>query len=54
AQAMPPQEKAQRAKAMRAGGASYSQIADALGVTRGTVVNYLRGYPYKDRMGRSV
>lgn len=32
---------------MREQGASYQQIADALGVTRGTVVNYLKGYPYR-------
>jgi predicted transcriptional regulator len=44
---MTPQEKASRAKELRASGASYSQIAEALGVTRGTVVNYLKGYPYR-------
>jgi DNA-binding CsgD family transcriptional regulator len=47
AKAMTPQEKASRAKELRASGASYSQIAEALGVTRGTVVNYLKGYPYR-------
>jgi len=44
-----PQEKAARAKAMRQQGASLKTIADALGVARGTVVNYLQGYPYRPR-----
>jgi len=37
------------AKEMRANGATYSMIAEALGVTRGTVVNYLKGYPYRSK-----
>ena len=41
-QPMSPQEKAAKAKEMKANGASYSVIAQALGVTKGTVVNYLR------------
>ncbi len=40
-----PQEKAAKARAMRAQGASYRQIADALGVSRSTAVNYIKGYP---------
>jgi hypothetical protein len=47
--ALTPQEKAAKAREMRARGASYSQIADALGVSRGTVVNYLKGYPYRSK-----
>jgi hypothetical protein len=46
---MTPQEKAQKAKNMRAQGASYREIAQALGVTRGTVINYLKGYPYHQK-----
>ena len=44
---MTPSEKAQRAKRVAAKGYSYSQIASELGVTKGTVINYLKGYPYK-------
>ena len=44
---MTPQEKAEKAKEMRASGASYKEIAEALGVVRGTVVNYVKGYPYR-------
>ena len=43
------QEKAARAKQLRAQGHSYSEIAMALGVSRATVVNYLRDYPYRDK-----
>ena len=53
ARRMSPQEKAQRAREMRAQGASYGEIAKALGVTRGTVVNYLKGYPYSLRSSGS-
>ena len=44
-----PQEKARKAMEMRAAGASYKEIAEALGVTKPTVVNYLRGYPYQPK-----
>ena len=44
---MTPQEKAQKAKEMKANGDSYSSIARVLGVTRGTVVNYVKDYPYR-------
>ena len=44
-----PHDKALMAKEMRANGATYSMIAEALGVTRGTVVNYLKGYPYRSK-----
>ena len=47
AKRMTPQEKARKAMEMRDGGASYKDIAEALGVTRGTVVNYIKGYPYR-------
>ena len=46
---MTPGQKANRAKAMREQGGSYGQIATALGVTRGTVLNYLKDYPYRAR-----
>ena len=44
-----PQEKAVLAKELRGQGKSYREIADLLGVTSGTVVNYLKGYPYRGR-----
>ena len=47
--ALTPQEKAERARELRAQGGSLQQIADALGVSRATVVNYLRGYPYRSQ-----
>lgn len=42
-----PQEKAQRAKTLRTQGFSYGAIAKALGVSKSTVVNYVKGYPYR-------
>ena len=44
---MTPAEKAEIAKEMHAAGASYKDIVEALGVSKGTVVNYLKGYPYR-------
>ena len=41
------QEKAQKARQMRAGGASYGEISRALGVSKGTVNNYLKGYRHR-------
>ncbi len=41
------QARVQKAKELRLQGASYREIAVALGVSRGTVVNYLKGYPYR-------
>lgn len=32
---------------LRANGYSYSQIAQELGVSKSTVLNYLKGYPYQ-------
>ena len=43
------QEKASRAHELRAKGFSYSQIMKELGVSKATVVNYLKGYPYQNR-----
>jgi len=40
-------QKVARAVELRSRGYSYSQIASDLGVSKATVVNYLRGYPYK-------
>jgi len=42
-------EKIQKAKEMRAQGASIREISRTLGVSNGTVVNYLKGYPYKNK-----
>jgi DNA-binding CsgD family transcriptional regulator len=44
-----PSQKAEKAKQMRAGGASYQTISRALGVTRSTVLNYIRDYPYRQQ-----
>ena len=40
-------EKKGRAVELRAGGWSLSQIATELGVSKATIINYLRGYPYR-------
>ena len=42
-----PRERARRATELRSQGHSYSEIAKLLGVSKPTVVNYLRGYPYR-------
>ncbi len=47
AKRLTPQEKAEQARELRARGLSYRAIARVLGVTPGTVVNYLKGYPYR-------
>jgi len=44
-----PQERAELARELYALGYSYSQIANQLGVSKGTVSNYLRDYPYVPR-----
>ena len=44
-----PQEKAQLAIELRRQRFSYSQIASQLGVTKSTVSNYLRNYPYSSK-----
>ena len=44
-----PEAKAQRAEVLRVQGYSYSQIANQLGVSKATVSNYLRNYPYGSR-----
>ena len=46
---MTPQEKAARAQELRAKGYSYTQIMKELGVSKSTVVNYLKGYPYRPK-----
>jgi hypothetical protein len=40
-------QKQARAKELRAAGQSLSQIAAELGMSKSTVVNYLKGYPYR-------
>ena len=42
-------DKRSRAKQLREEGHSYAVIARELGVSKSTVVNYLKGYPYKSR-----
>jgi len=41
------EEKIQRAKELRANGWTLTPIATELGVSKATVINYLKGYPYK-------
>ena len=40
-------DKANRAKELKGNGYSHSKIANDLGVSKATVVNYLKGYPYQ-------
>lgn len=47
AKELTPEERAVKARELRAEGKSYGEIARILGVTRGTVVNYIKGYPYR-------
>ncbi len=42
-----PQERARKAKALRSQGRSLSEIANVLGVSKSTVFNYLKGYPFR-------
>lgn len=49
AKRMTPHERVLKAKDLRAQGASYSQIARALGVSKSTIVNYIKDYPYLRR-----
>ena len=42
-----PQERARKAKVLRSQGRSLSEIANVLGVSKSTVFNYLKGYPYR-------
>jgi predicted transcriptional regulator len=42
-----PEENAEKARSLREQGASYGEIAQVLGVTRSTVLNYIRSYPYR-------
>ncbi|MEE9249126.1 MAG: hypothetical protein V3U79_10610 [Dehalococcoidia bacterium] len=44
---MTPGQKAERANQLRQQGLSFNQIASELGVSKGTVINYIRGYPYR-------
>lgn len=46
-------DRQKRALELRAQGASYGVIARELGVSRGTAVNYIKGYPYRRRIPRS-
>ncbi|NQW18618.1 MAG: helix-turn-helix domain-containing protein [Chloroflexi bacterium] len=41
------EEKIQRAKELRSNGWTLTPIATELGVSKATVINYLKGYPYK-------
>ncbi len=41
------EEKIRKALERRAQGASLKEIADELGVSWGTIINYLRRYPYR-------
>ena len=49
AKSLTPEERAQMAQGLRDQGLSYSQIAQRLGVSKATVANYIKGYPYRGR-----
>ena len=49
AERITPKEKAQIARGLRDQGLSYSQISHRLGVSKSTVANYLKGYPYRSQ-----
>ena len=49
AKSLTPEEKAQMARKLRDQDLSYSQIAQRLGVSKATVANYIKGYPYRGR-----
>ncbi len=46
-------DRQQRALELRSQGASYGVIALELGVSRGTAVNYIKGYPSRRQISRS-
>ncbi len=49
AKSLTPEEKAEMARKLRGQDLSYSQIAQRLGVSKATVANYIKGYPYRGR-----
>ncbi len=49
AKSLTPKERAEIARKLREQDLSYSQIAQRLGVSKATVANYIKGYPYQRR-----
>ena len=49
AQSLTLSKKTQKAREMKAQGASIREIARTLSVSTGTVINYLKGYPYQHK-----
>ena len=47
ARSLTPEERAEMARKLRDQDLPYSQIAQRLGVSKATVANYIKGYPYK-------
>ena len=43
------EEKIQKAIDLRQQGFSHQQIARQLGVSKATVINYVKGYPYQSK-----
>ncbi len=44
-----PSERATHARELRSQGYSYGEIARVLGVSKGTIINYVHNYPYRAR-----
>ena len=53
AKSLTPEERTQIARKLRDQSLSYKEIAQRLGVSKPTVGNYIKGYPYKSNNSRN-